>query len=225
MAILEFNATEIIALITHARASRRYMTTPDALAGAPAPGTPALIFVVGAGVFRMSNGMSTSCVPDLTALDLTAPDKRRPRAYARSCNPNHDRGWLTRTGMIMSAQSCHQRLEIDDIAGPVLRLGDSLVMLSVSADGIAIYDPPTLWEPGDQAFIGSGIEEVLHVKIVKTTRTHAVVRNIGNGEALDGYPPYDVPLDALRPPLIEPFGAVSARASRSGRDDNMAEAV
>lgn len=201
MAILDFNAKEVAALILHARSATRFMTTPHALAlQAKRCEKPGLILVTGAGIYLMSNGLSAACPADHNARDIC-----RPRAYAHGCSPQTDPGWFRRRGeilgMILGPHPCHQFLADLDGFETILARGDPRLYLRVGEDGVKLYDPARAsWHAGARAVISPDIGMLLMVEIMEIAGPRALVRNRGNGAQIDAHPPFEVALDELRAP-------------------------
>lgn len=188
MAILKFSASAVVKQIEHARSCSRYLPNWNGPVD-----TPALLLVVGNGVYLRSNGIDAAST-HIASTNNTAPDY----AYADGINPFRNPNWLV-----------EQRVAFGDLTGQfypdllnevqaLIDRGDGTIRLTNDRHRIRVLvKRASDYSIGGTYRVRSGLGGTFRVVLTDVCETFAIVQNCGNCEDFDAMQPYRVPLDRL----------------------------
>jgi hypothetical protein len=195
MAIIEFAARDVAALITHAQSCTTFMHKWDGPVHEP---ELVLVLVVDQGVSLMSNGLDGS---DVSETDATKSSHQM--TYATGMSPFKDADWFCTRERVFRDYTgvCH--LDVLDQLQTLIDQGHEMLRLAVNGYVVTVFDETEhSFAVKDLCHAPSGLGGVFQVEIKQITSTHALVQNVGNCEDFDDMTPYNVPLDQLRPTAL-----------------------
>lgn len=188
MSILTFSASAVAAQIDHARSCTRFLPRWNG----PVQ-EPALILVVGAGVYLRSNGVEDE------ALRIVSDDLIHPEpAFADGLNPRHDHGWAARRRATFRDLTGQLYLTALDDAQAEIDRGQPTVRLMTDGYSVQVFQRQAVdYVIGKAYEAPSGLGGVFRVILKEVRDSFAVVQNSGNCEDFDAMQPYRLPLDQL----------------------------
>ena len=189
MAILKFSASALAADIAHARACACFL--PDW--NGPVD-QPALILVVGNGVYLRSNGI------DSAATQIVTTEQTDPTlTFADGMNPFRNIDWMAARKAAFGEVTGQFYTDILEDVQLLIDRGQGAIRLATDGRTIRVFPHRASdYRIGGTYEVPSGLGGTFRVILKDASDTFAIVQNCGNCEDFDAMQPYRVPLDALK---------------------------